>query len=289
MRISISNALTPAFAANADIDLDASALQRAQTITDYFTDATTTTHLFLKQEAETTILTHTDTLEDYIARHRAIRTRMQMANYPNSRSVESVTVQFIIQGLSTHTTYKHLQDTWSEAGTIPIPIQGLVQRLQAVHARTIERKSATMARTPRHATNNHPPSHAGIPAMHKKTATQRRIVQGHKTSASLERPCTTHGDMHAPVAPANPRTTTPQYPRGKTRTTRKAAKGNAPIITHEIDDDEHKHSQSDDTYYPQIEVRNSHSTQKHTPCNKLFSQRSILSSPQQDWYLPRPF
>ena len=53
--------------------------------------------------------------------------------------IQTVTVQFIIQGPSTHTTYKHLQDTWIENGTVPDTVQGLVQRLQSVHARTMER------------------------------------------------------------------------------------------------------------------------------------------------------
>ena len=78
----ITNSIPTAFAATADLELDAPPSQKAQTIHDYFTDAKTTAHLSLKQEAENAIMTHDTTLEEYIPRHRAIRTRMRMANYP---------------------------------------------------------------------------------------------------------------------------------------------------------------------------------------------------------------
>ena len=143
MRMAITNSIPTALAATADLELDAPPGHIAQTIHEYFANATTTAHLLLKQEAENTIMTHDTTLEEYIARHREIRTRMRMANYLNTRSGESVTVQFMIQGLSTHTTYKHLQDIRLETGTVPESIKALAQRLKAVHARTMERQATT--------------------------------------------------------------------------------------------------------------------------------------------------
>ena len=138
MRMEITNSLPPAFAATADLEMDAPPLQTAQKITEHFSDTTDTAHLLLKQEAEHTTLTHVTTLEKYIAKHRGIRTGMRLANYPNSRNGESVTIQLIKQGLSAHPKYRHLQDTWIETGTVPDTIHSLAQRLQAVHARTME-------------------------------------------------------------------------------------------------------------------------------------------------------
>lgn len=100
MRIAITNSIPITFAATADLALDASPIHIAQTIHEYFTDATTTAHLLFKQKADNTIITQDTTLEAYIA---CILVRM--ATYPNITSGESVRVELMIQGLSTHTTY----------------------------------------------------------------------------------------------------------------------------------------------------------------------------------------
>lgn len=48
MTMAISHSPPSAFVTTADLELDASPLQIAQTITEYFTDATTEAHLLLK-------------------------------------------------------------------------------------------------------------------------------------------------------------------------------------------------------------------------------------------------
>ena len=138
--MAINNSLPPYFAATADLQLDSSSLQLSQAIIAHFTEGTTTAHLLLKQEADSTKMWHTVTLDEYITKHRSIRTRMKLAEYPNIPTGEAVTVQFIIQVLSTHPTYKHLKYMWIDTGTIPDNIQNLVQRLKAVHARSIQKE-----------------------------------------------------------------------------------------------------------------------------------------------------
>lgn len=64
IQMEISNSLLPAFAATADLDLDASPLQMTQKITDHFAKSTTTTHILLRQEVENTNITQNITMDE---------------------------------------------------------------------------------------------------------------------------------------------------------------------------------------------------------------------------------
>ena len=50
-----------------------------------FTDSTPTTHLSLTQEAKRTTLTAGGDLDEYIAKHRTIRTKIRLGQYPSIR------------------------------------------------------------------------------------------------------------------------------------------------------------------------------------------------------------
>ena len=98
-------------------------------ISAYFQTNSSTDHQLLKQEAEATKLTSDTSVEDYIHAHRSIRTKMRNAKYPNIGD-EQITVDFMINGLDGHPSFRHIPDTWVENDTLPTTIKATEDRLR---------------------------------------------------------------------------------------------------------------------------------------------------------------
>ena len=79
LRMSIMTSLPTELVSTIDTDLSVTPQQLLAEIQKQFTDSTPTTHLILKQEAQRTKIRAGGDLEEYIAAHRTIRTKMCLA------------------------------------------------------------------------------------------------------------------------------------------------------------------------------------------------------------------
>ena len=142
--VTIINSLEEAVHTRVNFDIDATPLDVIRAI--YETNTTTDHHL-LKQEAEGKKLTDGVSIEEYIQTHRAIRTKMRNASYPNI-SDETITVDFIIKGLDGHPAFRRVPDTCVENDTIPRTIKITENRLKAIQCRLQSRSTAPQEHGP---------------------------------------------------------------------------------------------------------------------------------------------
>ena len=129
--MTIINSLDEAVHTRDNFDIDATPMDIVKEIRTIYETSTTTDHHLLRQDVEGKKLTEDVSIEEYIQTHRAIRTKMRNASYPNI-SDETITVDFIIKGLDGHPAFRHVPDTWVENDTIPRTIKITDNRLKAI-------------------------------------------------------------------------------------------------------------------------------------------------------------
>lgn len=196
LRMEIMNSLPQDILPAIDLDPNTSPLQLTEAIKNHFKESTSTAHTILRQEAQRTKLTTSESLDTYLQTHRNIRLRMQLVDYPRIKQDESTRIDFIIQGLETHETFKHLHDTWVETYTMPTTIRSLKHRLKSVQARVAE-KDASNTTTPQDITIA--PSTPKPAGQNNETRRYRGRSRGRERAQShWPRPWFPHAPTYAP-------------------------------------------------------------------------------------------
>lgn len=105
-------------------------------------------------DAENTVLENYDTVDTFFEAHRAIRTRMISAAYPNIQD-ETTTVEIIIRGLRDHPDFQTVIPVWTSDP--PPTVNALRSRVKAVHGLAQRRaKVAPIPFSGQSATPHHP-------------------------------------------------------------------------------------------------------------------------------------
>eukprot|EP00177_Eucheuma_denticulatum_P006731 GFKZ01012229.1.p1 GENE.GFKZ01012229.1~~GFKZ01012229.1.p1 ORF type:complete len:327 (+),score=11.73 GFKZ01012229.1:700-1680(+) len=135
LRMHIINSLPNGFESKIDIKIDTKPRQLINNITKVFKSSNSTDQNLLRQEAAVTTLTSDMSVENYIDKHRVLRTRLKLAGVPNISQDESITVQTIIEGIQKNPDYSPNIDSWANNGTNPTSIQEIEIRLRKVQSR----------------------------------------------------------------------------------------------------------------------------------------------------------
>ncbi|PXF45882.1 hypothetical protein BWQ96_04317 [Gracilariopsis chorda] len=99
LRNALMNSLPDDFDFPMDIDSSTEPHQIITVVRSRFECTTTADHQLLRQEAEATTLDPNTTIQDYVRKHRTIRTKMISAKFPNA-SLEATTLDYMIRGIS---------------------------------------------------------------------------------------------------------------------------------------------------------------------------------------------
>lgn len=147
LRMAIMNSLPQELIPAIELKLKNSPPQLTEAINNHSTEYTYTAHTILRQEAHRKKFAMSKSLDTYLQTLRYIRLIMRLADYPGTQEDESTTIDFIIQGLETHESFKHLYDMRIEPDTMSTTLKSRERRLRSVQARVAERDT-TIETTP---------------------------------------------------------------------------------------------------------------------------------------------